>query len=1007
MTSSTSRMEHNPTSTQIMSIKVLYMNTAGLTAPKLLCASKLFDTYHIIIFAETWHTRQTTSHPYLIAHSPNNSPRSVGHQNGGIAILSKYPNSITITHNTEYSISFKFDGINFAAIYLPPKLSTSNVDRILSATPKPQILIGDVNVRYGSINGDTISTCPGRRETIARHCNTWDIHWQRNSNHNQVSRTDHLYKDSNIRSTWELSPDKFGIRSDHHPMLITIEPPNPTMHIRRELRRFQLKHLDDPLVTLITRRIYNNYDENSIDDLSIDTFYDSIALSIHNTAEKVLTSYVPSEARQRSDPILHQLQTSTTSMPDSIRLFKRLQRSMAHRNRINPSNGSMSVETEVEHYFKSMYQTLPKKLLATRRSPFFPSSPIGINDECFSPESICLFFRQYPGTKSCGRDGFHTRLLQTLCENELDPLPCRLSTLFQRCLREGLTPRNWNQSVVNPLPKKANSSTIDDFRPVSLTPMIRRCFESIFLQNSLTSPTIGPRLKLNDNQAGFRSSQSCLQHLLVADDFQIRHRGPQIFIDLKSAYDRVDIDILLEQLRNRHLPIRWTNIIASLYTGCSTQVVVNGSLTETIDLHTGLFQGSLLAPLLWNIYIDPLADSLNSNDRDTDHPRALFYADDIRLQYYRPTTTIQNDLDTISRWASASNMIPSISKSAVIWADKPPDLPLKLSGNDLPMVRSYQYLGMEITCNGIDFPAYIDRCVSKATGLLHWLRTQINSDAWKESIRVAIVKAFIRPCIEYGMPLTSLWLKSLRPLRLTQTRNELEDSIQTLYKECLKWIFKTTNSSKNLLSIAGLPTLEHRRLMLEATFTQHIKNAPQSSAISRLIRKCQRSPPSSPRILIDYISTSALFTEWKLTASDNFSPPKTLRQHINAWIFEKFNKDTGSYGRNSTYIAKRGRTSGGMDRILDITDSRLRHFAIKWRLGRLAYMLRCSCGSGFTRQHLNCLPAKFSSNMRTELIRTTQNIPLYCPIDDSLNSQSLVLFEGFLDFLKPTWRIST
>ena len=54
-------------------------------------------------------------------------------------------------------------------------------------------------------------------------------------------------------------------------------------------------------------------------------------------------------------------------------------------------------------------------------------------------------------------------------------------------------------------------------------------------------------------------------------------------------------------------------LVDALFLSTSSKVVVNGTQTESILLTRGLFQGSLLSPLLFDIFIDDLARLLNQD----------------------------------------------------------------------------------------------------------------------------------------------------------------------------------------------------------------------------------------------------------------------------------------------------------------------------------------------------------------------------------------------------------
>ena len=76
------------------------------------------------------------------------------------------------------------------------------------------------------------------------------------------------------------------------------------------------------------------------------------------------------------------------------------------------------------------------------------------------------------------------------------------------------------------------------------------------------------------------------------------------FIDLKAAYDTVNREALWKLILDYGLPAKECKLIQSLYQGTSAAVRCEGGLTDWFEVKTGLRQGCLLSPALFNIFID-------------------------------------------------------------------------------------------------------------------------------------------------------------------------------------------------------------------------------------------------------------------------------------------------------------------------------------------------------------------------------------------------------------------
>ena len=135
----------------------------------------------------------------------------------------------------------------------------------------------------------------------------------------------------------------------------------------------------------------------------------------------------------------------------------------------------------------------------------------------------------------------------------------------------------------------------------------------------------------NDKQFGFRKGKSTQDAILnltecIYDALNSSNHNISIMIDLKSAFDTVNISILLQKLELygiRGIALAW---MKSYLENRRFQIKFNKTYSSVRTLDIGLPQGSIISPIYFIIYINCLP--LVSNKLFS-----TLYADDTNFSY--------------------------------------------------------------------------------------------------------------------------------------------------------------------------------------------------------------------------------------------------------------------------------------------------------------------------------------------------------------------------------------
>ena len=207
-----------------------------------------------------------------------------------------------------------------------------------------------------------------------------------------------------------------------------------------------------------------------------------------------------------------------------------------------------------------------------------------------------------PTHKAPGADHIRSEMLKPL----IDQLSPFLLDLLQLCWLSAYTPKTWRIAQVVPIYKKGPHTDPANFRPISLTSVLRKMFEYC-LQEPLKSAS--PPLDMA--QGGFRPARSamdqafCLQELCTMHKNEHKTSPILAFLDIKSAYDTVDRRVIWKALRS-YAPPSLIALLQNLFNDVSIEVLISNAVSRRFSPATGVLQGSVLSLFLYSIYINGL-----------------------------------------------------------------------------------------------------------------------------------------------------------------------------------------------------------------------------------------------------------------------------------------------------------------------------------------------------------------------------------------------------------------
>ena len=183
---------------------------------------------------------------------------------------------------------------------------------------------------------------------------------------------------------------------------------------------------------------------------------------------------------------------------------------------------------------------------------------------------------------------------------------CRNSSLLS-C---GHVPDGLNTSLLIPIPKKNQTATDSDYRPISISTPISTIFEFVIRERM---PHLG---YLSRNQFGYKKNTSCKSAFFVVNEtLQFYRTGGSnyhvVSLNASKAFDKLWRSGLFYKL------IEWTDsstwrLLHNYYSKSFVSVVVDGVQSGIFRTREGVKQGGILSPDLFNFFMDKLLDECMS-----------------------------------------------------------------------------------------------------------------------------------------------------------------------------------------------------------------------------------------------------------------------------------------------------------------------------------------------------------------------------------------------------------
>lgn len=413
----------------------------------------------------------------------------------------------------------------------------------------------------------------------------------------------------------------------------------------------------------------------------------------------------------------------------------------------------------------------------------------GLNDPLKS-EEIELAIRNMKAGKAAGEDGIAAEFLKNLpeCGHK------ELIELIKEIWEKGKIIEEWTTATIFPIHKSGNENDIGNYRGISLLDIGYKILASVMAKR--LGEWLEKEKKLVEAQAGFRSKKGTMEQIFILNTIigmRLNQKGGRlytVFIDFKKAFDTVNRERLWTKMKQMGISGKYLEMVKELYKNTWNQVIAGEEMSGKFKTTSGVRQGCPLSPILFNIYINDLEETLRKRREGGSgfggstglRIFALLYADDAVL-VAECGEELDKMLKTLEKWSTENLMEVNVGKTKIlIFNNGGPKRQEKwvYKGETIEIVNEFKYLGFWFTTKN-QYNTHARKCAGKTQQLVNkvWGETK-RAEVTDLKMRLFLMESTVKVAALYGV---ELWGWS---------RRELIEKVQSRYVKASMGLSRNT-----------------------------------------------------------------------------------------------------------------------------------------------------------------------------------------------------------------------
>ena len=400
-----------------------------------------------------------------------------------------------------------------------------------------------------------------------------------------------------------------------------------------------------------------------------------------------------------------------------------------------------------------------------------------------------LILQSLDPNKATGHDQISARVLR----DGASVLATPIARLMNTVIDNACVPAEWKLAEICPIFKRDDEFDKSKYRPVSILVLLDKVFERC-VQKQLVH-YFNPHLSkfLSAYRKGC-SCESVLLHLIEDWKGALDKNSVvgTVIMDLSKAFDLIPHDLLLAKLSAYGITTHSLNLLKSYLTNRRQRVRVEDVTSDISYVNSGVPQGSVLGPLLFNIFINDLFYFIKE-------AKLSNYADDNQLYFADSDPAVvehvvNKELVVVCEWFRNNKMILNPEKCKALVLSRKPNVKLSLfaEGVALPQLDTVDLFGLTLD-NSMNFGKHITKIskkVGKQLGVLCRLKNILSFRT-----KLCLYNSFIMSHFHYC---SSIWHSCLK-----SDSNKLD----RLHERALRYLYSDESSQTSTLVIVLVTAL--------------------------------------------------------------------------------------------------------------------------------------------------------------------------------------------------------